>query len=84
MAATLFVRPQPSALLQVPLPSPWLLQQIENEQKEIENDGESTAKKKSKRSVTKPPITFDAWLKRVAKNYEKQKKRQSNKNKKTA
>lgn len=84
MAATLFVRPQPSALLQVPLPSPWLLQQIEKEQKEIENDGESTTKKKSKRSVTKPPITFDAWLKRVAKNYEKQKKRQSNKNKKTA
>ena len=49
----------------------------------MENDGESNAKRKKKRSVAKPPITFDAWLKRVAKNYEKQKKRQSNKTKKT-
>ena len=85
MAATLFVRPQPSALLRVPLPSPWLLQQIEEEeaQKENENNSGSNAKKKKKKASSKPPITFDAWLKRVAKNYEKQKKRQ-NKNKKAS
>jgi hypothetical protein len=84
MAATLFVRPQPSALLRVPLPSPWLLQQIEEEQtkKEIENNSMASQTKKKKKSSAKPPITFDAWLKRVAKNYEKQKKKQKNKNRK--
>ena len=58
MAATLFVRPQPSALLQVPLPSPWLIQQIEKEEAQngMENDGESNAKRKKKRSVAKPPL----------------------------
>ena len=94
MAATLFVRPQPSALLRVPLPSPWLLQQIEEEEvkEEIEKksgrngtQGHSnppSKTKKKKKSSAKPPLTFDAWLKRVAKNYEKQKKRQKNKNSK--
>lgn len=92
MAATLFVRPQPSALLRIPLPSPWLLQQIEQEEakEEIENNSVSngtqdhynpTSKTKKKKKLSaKPPITFDAWLKRVAKNYEKQKKKQKNKN----
>lgn len=80
MAATLFVRPQPSALLRVPLPSPWLLQQLKEEEAQKENESDSGSKKK-KKSLTKPPITFDAWLKRVAKNYEKQKKRQSKRNK---
>lgn len=79
MAATLFVRPQPSALLRVPLPSPWLLQQIKEEEEEPENNSGGQSKKK--KSLTKPPVTFDAWLKRVAKNYEKQKKRQKKKNK---
>jgi len=85
MAATLFLRPQPSALLQVPLPSPWLLRQIEQEQEEkssTNNDRENSSnssihvnKTKKKLSSLKPPITFDAWLKRVARNYEKQQKK---------
>jgi len=80
MAATLFVRPQPSALLRVPLPSPWLIQQIQKEEDERHDDGEnssSNTSKKKKKPLSKPPITFDAWLKRVAKNYEKQKKKKN-------
>ena len=72
--------PQPSALLRVPLPSPWLLQQIKVEEAEKENGTDSGSNKK-KKSLTKPPITFDAWLKRVAKKYEKQKKRQNKRSK---
>lgn len=105
MAATLFVRPQPSALLQTPLPSPWLLQQIEEKEKQHQqkqqkeevcknesninanannrdkNSSKIISSKKKKPSSPKPPITFDAWLKRVAKNYEKQKKKRNNKTK---
>jgi hypothetical protein len=55
MAATLFVRPQPKAVLHVPLPSPSLL-------------GKTKAK---------PDMTFETWVKRVAKNYER--KREGNK-----
>ena len=79
MAATLFVRPQPSALLRVPLPSPWLIQQIQKEEDDRHVDSENsrsndkTNQSKKKKPSSKPPITFDAWLKRVAKNYEKQK-----------
>ena len=79
MAATLFVRPQPSALLRVPLPSPWLIQQIQKEEDDRHADSENsrsnnkTDQSKKKKPSSKPPITFDAWLKRVAKNYEKQK-----------
>ena len=79
MAATLFVRPQPSALLRVPLPSPWLIQQIQKEEDDRHADSENsssnnkTNQSKKKKPSSKPPITFDAWLKRVAKNYEKQK-----------
>mmetsp|Transcript_2917 Transcript_2917/g.6140 ORF Transcript_2917/g.6140 Transcript_2917/m.6140 type:complete len:119 (+) Transcript_2917:224-580(+) len=99
MAATLFVRPQPSALLRVPLPSPWLLRQIEEEKARDEetrsnetsnrdrtsntastpqqpkNNKNKTNKKKPPKTSSKPPVTFDAWLKRVARNYEKQSKR---------
>jgi len=85
MAATLFVRPQRSAILQVPLPSPWLLKQLEAKEVQKEDDdnsGDPLSKRKKKKAFGKPPITFDAWLKRVAKNYEKQKKKQKNKNRK--
>jgi hypothetical protein len=85
MAATLFVRPQPSAILQVPLPSPWLLKQLEAKEAQREDDDKSddpSSKRKKKKALGKPPITFDAWLKRVAKNYGKQKKKQKNKNRK--
>merc|ERR1712078_158389 len=58
MAATLFVRPQPSALLHVPLPSPWLRQQIEEERAQKANDAtndgadaNSTSKKKKKKPL---------------------------------
>jgi hypothetical protein len=84
MAATLFVRPQPSALLRAPLPSPWLIQQIQIEEDERHHDDENsssnnkTNQSKKKKPLSKPPITFDAWLKRVAKNYEKQKKKNKN------
>ncbi|KAL3928217.1 MAG: hypothetical protein SGARI_005106 [Bacillariaceae sp.] len=72
MAATLFVRPQLSALLPAPLPSPFIAKEIEArkpQQSQIEG---------KHRKVTKPklPITFEAWLRRVAKNYEKKKEKQ--------
>ena len=94
MAATLFVRPQPSSLLLVPLPSPWLRQRIEEAESEKDGNRQNThgsdgaenrglpdppPKQKKKKSLAKPPITFDAWLKRVARNYEKQKKKQGKK-----
>ena len=85
MAATLFVRPQPSVLLQVPLLSPWLVRQIEQEQEEkssTNNDHGNSSnssihknKTKKKLSLLKMPITFDAWLKQVARKYEKQQKK---------
>lgn len=87
MAATLFVRPQPSAVLTVPLPSPWLLRQLEKEDQQVlpkegEDDSRTSKKLHPKAFVRKqssPPITFEAWLKRVAKNYEKQTKKKKSK-----
>jgi hypothetical protein len=58
MAATLFVRPQPKAILHVPLPSPSL----------VAATGGISSKK------AKPDMTFETWVTRVAKNYEKKKK----------
>jgi isopenicillin N synthase-like dioxygenase len=68
MAATLFVRPQLSALLPVPIPSPLFLAE------KLGGNQPSTLLFKNSTSKTKSPITFGNWLKRVAKNYEKKTK----------
>jgi isopenicillin N synthase-like dioxygenase len=68
MAATLFVRPKPSLLMQ-PLPSPVLLLRSE-QQAQRQRQPVSSSKHKV-------PVTFNDWLKRVARNYETRKKKKS-------
>jgi isopenicillin N synthase-like dioxygenase len=58
-AATLFLRPAPDALLQIP-PSPVLMER-----------GSSSANPPRKEKVD--PITFDEWTSRVSKNYRRRK-----------
>jgi hypothetical protein len=65
MAATLFVRPRRTAMLRVPLPSPVLLLKMKNG---ADENGEVTARR------AKPDMTFENWVQRVAKNYERKKR----------
>ena len=66
MAATLFVRPRQDFLMR-PLPSPVLLSQAKHQHRQRQQKNQSKSKKKQ-------PLTFNEWLKRVARNYEANKR----------
>jgi hypothetical protein len=86
MAATLFVRPQLSALLPAPLPSPVVQQQIQLSpriSKQQQQQGQSPSPFQSYPDNTHipplPSMTFGTWLQRVAKNYQSNKNKSQNK-----